>query len=329
MATSTNRLKRKTSAIKSTQIELLNRKIQTFSESSTPKNTERAYISDLDCFLEWGGKLPSTPIGVAQYLAAHAHVHRVGTLRRRKSMISKWHRKEKLEDPTTDLVVKETMAGISRLYNAPVRKKKPLSINQLNKIVRHLESVIGDNYVGSTHRRKALRDRAMITVGFWGCLRSDELVSLKVKDLQLTQHSLKVFNAHTKTDKANLGRQKTLKSLPQLCPVEAVRAYLAEEAPKNNLFPSLTPKGELGTEAIKSKSILDWLVRLCSNAKVRKTNIGSHSLRRGFATWYAESGDIWGLMAAGDWKNAEVASGYVESSLDIKMIRKRLKQRIR
>jgi len=36
-----------------------------------------------------------------------------------------------------------------------------------------------------------------------------------------------------------------------------------------------------------------------------------------------------GLMAAGDWKNAEAASGYVDSNVDIKMTRKRLKQKIR
>lgn len=314
--------------IPASNLNLLNYRIEDFGRESTPKNTEKAYLNDIDCYLNWGGPLPASPEWVARYLAAHAQVHKVTTLRRRKAMIARWHRDKGLNDPTQTEIVRRTIKGIARLYNQPPNKKKPISIRQVERLYLHLTKTINNAPSLTPQKTKALRDRAMLAVGFWGCLRSHELVDLQVRHIKITQHHIRIYNPYTKTDKEVVGREKYLASLPKMCPVVAVREYLKAANPRESLFPHMTPKGELGFAAIKSSSIHEWLQSLCKKANVRSSNLGSHSLRRGFATWYAKDGDLWGLMAAGDWKDTAVAAGYVDQEINIKQIRKRLKSSI-
>lgn len=303
---------------------LLEHRITKYSLVSIPENSERAYLGDVDAYLNWGGILPAKPIDIAKYLVAHSDIHNVRTLRRRKSMLGKWHRENEHPDPTKHIMVDNTMKGISRIHNKPPRKVKPLTIRQVARLHQHLTRKIQNSEINSPQRRKALRDRAMLTVGFWGCLRSDELVNIQVSHVNVTRSYVRIYNPHTKTDVKVMGREKQLPTLPKYCPVSAVREYLREENPPKALFPSMTPKGELGLEAMRSRSVSDWLKSICKEARVQSKGLGSHSLRRGFATWYAtqSNGDIWGLMAAGDWVNIETAAGYVDHNVNVSLIRR-------
>ena len=46
--------------------------VASYVRAAVSENTRRAYRSDLEHFLDWGGSLPATDIMVARYLADHA-----------------------------------------------------------------------------------------------------------------------------------------------------------------------------------------------------------------------------------------------------------------
>jgi hypothetical protein len=60
-------------------------------EAATPPNTRRAYRSDIDHFLAWGGSIPATPELVAGYLADHAKTLATATLARHLVSIRRAH----------------------------------------------------------------------------------------------------------------------------------------------------------------------------------------------------------------------------------------------
>jgi len=62
-------------------------------------NTQTAYLSDLRHFLSWGGQIPATSEGVAEYLAAHAETLSIATLTRRVAALAKIHRSQGLDNP--------------------------------------------------------------------------------------------------------------------------------------------------------------------------------------------------------------------------------------
>src|SRR6185437_5346840 len=63
-------------------------------------NTRRAYAADLREFERWGGRLPSTPDRVAEYLAHSASTLRPSTLRRRLAALASAHHDAGMPDPT-------------------------------------------------------------------------------------------------------------------------------------------------------------------------------------------------------------------------------------
>ena len=103
--------------------------VSAYVSAATAKNTRRAYRSDLDHFLAWGGSIPSTPEQIAAYLAAHVGTHKAATLRRRIVSIGLAHTTQGFENPCAAELVRVTMRGIWRVHamaqsQSPQRSKK-------------------------------------------------------------------------------------------------------------------------------------------------------------------------------------------------------------
>lgn len=65
--------------------------VRNYIRASLSENSRRAYRSDLNQFLAWGGTIPARPEMVARYLAAHAEQSAIATLSRRLVSIGKAH----------------------------------------------------------------------------------------------------------------------------------------------------------------------------------------------------------------------------------------------
>ena len=137
------------------------------------ENTRRAYAADLKHFVRWGGKVPSTPQEIAQYLTAQADVLNTRTLRRRLAALAHAHT-EAGSDPTKSLLITRLMRGIARRHEQPPRQATPILLIDLERICSSMDG-------GGV---SALRDRAILLVGFFAALRRSEIAALEWSDIR-------------------------------------------------------------------------------------------------------------------------------------------------
>ena len=161
--------------------------------SSVADNTRRAYSSDIQRFLDWGGSIPSAPEVIANYLAAHAKSHSTATLSRWLSSISKAHTLRGVDSPCQNEYVRATYRGIKRTHGVKQRQVTPVLWADVCAMVETLDGC------------KAIRDRALLLVGFAGAFRRSELVALTVEDVQFVKQGVVVHLNASKTDQERAG----------------------------------------------------------------------------------------------------------------------------
>ncbi len=176
--------------------------------NSIADSTRRAYRSDLDDFLAWGGSIPASPNTVAAYLAAHAGTLSVATLVGRVATISKAREVKGLSSPTITAFVKSTMRGIKRTQGTSQRQSKPLLREDLFLVLDRMKD-----------RPKDLRDRALLLIGFAGGFRRSELVGLDRADIETVREGLIVTLRRSKTDQEAAGEKSaSLTAGPETAP---------------------------------------------------------------------------------------------------------------
>jgi len=141
--------------------------------------TRRASRTDFEIFRAWCAErrisaLPAAPEAVAAFLAHEAERGvRPSTIGRRVAAIRYAHKLAGLPLPTDDERVRATGRGIRRSLGAAPSKKMPATA----------ERVMGMAPLEGT-RLPAIRDRALLLIGFAGAFRRSELVALNVEDLE-------------------------------------------------------------------------------------------------------------------------------------------------
>ena len=76
-----------------------------------------------------------------------------------------------------------------------------------------------------TKSLRALRNRAVLLLGFAGAFRRSELVALNVEDLEETPEGLLITIRRGKTDQEGLGRKVAIPRGAIACPIEALKAW--------------------------------------------------------------------------------------------------------
>ena len=165
--------------------------IAAYQAASSPHSI-RALKSDLEAFDLWCRRhhriaLPATPETVADYLDARAgQGGKPASLGRYKASIAKIHQLLDLKDPTRDPLVKLRLQAVRRRLGTAQRQARPLRFKGpvrnverdaprgLN--VRALLESCGDDL-------PALRDRALLSVGYDTGLRASELVAIAVEHI--------------------------------------------------------------------------------------------------------------------------------------------------
>jgi integrase len=108
------------------------------------------------------------------------------------------------------------LRGLRRTLGSAQSQKAPLTPTQLSLIKWD-------------SGRKGLRDKALILVGFFGALRRSELVGLNIEDVEFTPEGAILTLRKSKTDQEGRGRAVAIgyAKRPELCPVRALKEYLA------------------------------------------------------------------------------------------------------
>ena len=263
------------------------------------ETTRRAYQADCAHFADWcdamsrrGGSeivaLPADPRTVWLYLTelvadGNAAGYQPATLERRLSALKWQHETNGHPSPTTHIRVRELMAGIRRTYGRRVERVEPLTTDMVAKIV----AVIGTDTVA------ALRDRALLLVGYAGALRRSELAALTREQMRREGRGYVIELIGTKDDQNRHGRDVAIPEYAgsPLCPVAAVDVWLAAaEITTGPVFRRVRRGGNVGDEALSAASVALIVKRCASAAGIPPDRLAGHSLRAGHATTAAGNG---------------------------------------
>lgn len=298
-------------------------------------NTRRAYMAGVRAWCAWCDQharpcLPASGADVAAFLATEARRGRsVATIGLRRAAIRYLHVLAGCPVPTGDAQVSETMAGIGREAAEADRlpaKKLPVRI----AVLRQMLDAMGDDL-------PALRDRALLLVGFAGALRRSELAAMRVEHLEDCGKGLMLALPRSKGDREGRG---VLVPLPfgatELCPVRALRRWMAaagitagpvfrrmwrrsartrDAEPRQDGPARSGPLREfaVGAQGIEPRTVARIVQGRAAAAGFDRRRMGGHSLKRGALTTGMDSNvHPTRLKRLGRHKSYDVLDGYLE-----------------
>jgi site-specific recombinase XerD len=258
-----------------------------FARASKARATQDAYASDFRIFEAWCQRrglsaLPTSAESLCAFLADQATLgKRASTLGRRLAAIRYFHRAAGYETPTSDEKVKAVLSGIRRTIGAaPVRKKAATA-----DIVIAMSS--------SATSLRALRNRAIVLLGFAGAFRRSELVALNVEDIEETPEGVLVTLRRSKTDQEGFGRRVAIPRGEIACPVAALRAWLdaagiAEGAIFRRIFNKRTQR--VTDRRLAARNVAAVVKQGAARLGFDPSTFGGHSLRSGLVTTAVKRG---------------------------------------
>jgi integrase len=278
-------------------------------QAATADNTRRSYQSAVRHFERWGGRLPADEHMIIRYLLAHAEHLNPRTLSLRLTALRQWHRLQRFADPTDMPEVRKTLLGIARAHGQPKHKARVFTLEHLGAMVQALSLQAGP---------KAVRDRALLLLGFFGAFRRSELVTVTVNDLTWETEGVVIRVPRSKTDQTGQGH---FKALPEqggaLCPVVTLKKWLAcgaiEQGP---LFRRVTRWGEILTEALHPSAVNAILKNGAASAGLDfAPELSSHSLRRSLATGAHRAGASFeSIKRQGGWSHDGTVREYIDEA---------------
>lgn len=272
-------------------------------------HTRRAYQRAWRTFEAWTAARglqarPAAPSTLALYLADRAEAVSVRSMEQELAAIVAAHRLAGHPSPTEDAAVRLVWRGVRRKYGTPARGRAPLSVVDLARMVQGL----GDG-------PSAVRDRAILLLGFAGALRRSELVALDVADLTPTTEGYALLIRRSKSDADGAGQRIGIPNgrRAETCPVRAVQAWLAlADIQGGPIFRPVDRHGRIGAGRLGDRAVAEVVKRAASRAGLDADLLGGHSLRAGLATEAVRAGlSERAIMAQTRHKSVVTFRGYV------------------
>ena len=282
-----------------------------YARAEKAEATRRAYRSDFELFRAWCAErhvsvLPASPESVAAFLAHEAERPvRPSTIGRRVAAIRYAHKLSGLPLPTDDERVRATVRGIRRSLGAAPSKKTPATAKR----------VIGMAPLAGT-RLSAIRDRALLLIGFAGAFRRSELVALNADDIEETPEGLRVTIRRSKTDQEGHGHVIAIPRGVIACPVTALKAWLeAAGIAQGPVFRPVAKGGRIQATRLTDRSVADIVKAHAQRAGLDPKLFAGHSLRSGFLTSAAARGaSIFKMADQSRHKSMDTLRGYVRDA---------------
>ena len=272
--------------------------------------TQTAYAGDWKRFCGWvegmgATALPADPEIVAGYLAHLAdEQYGISTIERVLSAVRFYHKQAGRDWYRGHPAVAATLEGIRRDIGTEHIGKTPIGLELLAALVDGL----------------SLRDRALLTIGFFGSLRSANLVAIELGHVNFRPEGVVIHLPTSKTDQRKQGRDVAIHYQPNrsVCSVVALEAYLAASGitegrifPVSRRYVTRLVKRAVANPDHEHAGLRE--VEQCAECAARSRSFASHSLRRGFATSAAKDGVAGeAIMRQGGWKSERTMRGYIE-----------------
>jgi integrase len=211
--------------------------------------------------------------------------------------------------PSAIPAITKVMHGIKYRKGSKQRRVAPLEIADLRACLAKMnERRIDDLGV--------IRDRALLSLGFFSAMRRGELAVLRVEDLEFTKDGLIVTIRRSKTDQFAEGQTVGIKPQtdPKVCPIALLKRYLeVSELKAGPLFRRI----DYRSDCMGAKAFTPQAVSLIVKARVEAAGLdperfAGHSLRAGFVTTAAAKGvTLHNIMRQTRHKSERVAMSYI------------------
>lgn len=286
--------------------------INEYLQRSKSANTLRAYHSDWKHFSEWCARrgvqpLPAGPETVAAYLAdlCDSGGLKYSTIARRVASISKAHQAAGHEPPTRTALVRDTLKGIARTIGTAKHQAIPLRIADIRQIVYTMPKY---------PPLQAIRDRALLLVGYVMAGRRSEIVALVLEDVSFTADGLRLTLRRSKTDQTGEGETFGVgfsRKDHLLCLVRALQAWLsAAGIASGPIFRAVNRHGQVQDLRLNDKAVERIIRRYAPECS-------GHSLRAGFVTDQYAAGTPEAVIAERSRHKSRTVLGQYRREADI------------
>jgi integrase len=296
-------------------------------------NTQRSYKAGWKAYLSWcrmAGCLPE-PEGPEQIVAFLTSLvpsgegvprSKISTVKSRLAAVRYHARKLGWKIDLGHPLIGAVIKGMGRTHSE-LKDASPVDALRF----ADLEVLVGP--LEGSSSPVAVRDRALILIGYAGALRRSELVGLQVGDIRRARGGLVLrVSGKTESDSAAKERMIAKASGSSLCPVTALDAWLKlARLVEGPVFRGFKSNGGLRVTALHPESVRTILRQRAAEAGITKDGlhgpepmrIAGHSLRRGMATEVAArtGGDVKKVMEAGGWSSTATALRYVDLAKSI------------
>jgi len=248
--------------------------------------------------------VPATEADVKRFIDDRSPHWKRSTIHLRLEAIKYWHLRYWNTRPVTKAV--REYVTIAKPEFEETSKRAPLMIEDVKAIC---DALTADG------RLIALRNRAIVLMGFCGGFRRSELAGLKLADIEFTDKGLSITLRTHKTSRQSGSHTRALlyASDADYCPIRTLQAWLeAAEITQGHLFRSFRNKGHLLTDRPLDGNDIYELVRVLAKRIGKDAeSFGAHSLRSGFATQAHDSGaKINDIMKHANWRSMQTVQGY-------------------
>jgi len=263
---------------------------QDIAENARSSATRRAYAADWRSYEAWCAlrniaPIPASGDDVCAHLAwLEGDGYSLSAIERAYSAIALFQRAASAPgwEPPRGYPprVRDVLKALRRKLGADKHGKNPIVKQDLASIIGAID---GDGLL-------ALRDRALLLLGFWSASRRSELVALNVADVAFVAEGVTLKLRKSKTDQDGKGIEKACAARPDaLCPARALRGWLdAAEISEGAVFRAVNRWGQVSAEPLAHGAVAKILKQRCAAVGLDPSLFAGHSLRSGFATTAAK-----------------------------------------
>ena len=274
-------------------------------------------------------EIPANPWYVAIFFNHLLHANGTpGALHRAAYGIRWAHHAAGYPSPLEDPFVALVLQGCGRLCARPVKKKDPLTASLVKGLIDHYSplSQLSDLHI--------LRFLVIVVVGFAGFFRIDEMVSIKLRSVQIHDGHMQIALAHCKNDQMRKGNEILVaRTNSAYCPVGLTELFWQKaqmDGTNSDTFfiPRLLAT-KSGHAAHKSAGIsyttaYEQFKAFIQPATTEGTRFPPpppppppHSLRSGGASQAAASGVAeWLISKHGRWRSERARNAYLEDTFE-------------
>jgi len=255
-------------------------------EGLVSRNTVLGYGYDWRMYCAWCARfhreaLPTSTETLCLYLTALlTEGNKITTARRRKCAVLYEHRARGLPCPDT-AEIQDLLRGAQRLRAEKPRQMRPITAQELRKMSARLARI-------GTPR--ALRDRALLVLGFATALRRSNLAALNLSDVEFCRQGLIVSVEREKNDQMAKGRLVGVRRgrHTHSDPAGVLRAWLRVRGRNPGpLFPRVSELRQ--GEPLTGDCICRIVKRCLVGVGISPIQRGAHSMRSGAVTALGEA----------------------------------------